>query len=74
MPVIGKEAKAMKIKITYQQCEPVGKVLQALTPLFPSRRWKFSDRYAPYLHAYLTVPLGGETESEQKELKNVEKF
>lgn len=74
MPVIGKEAKAMKIKITYQQCEPVGKVLQALTPLFPSRRWKFSDRYAPYLHAYLTVPSADKTESQQRELENVEKF
>lgn len=64
----------MKIKITYQKGEPIGKVLAALAPLFPSAKWKFSDRHAPYLHAYLTVPPADKTESQQRELKNVEKF
>ncbi|MDO4175215.1 MAG: hypothetical protein Q4D42_10680 [Eubacteriales bacterium] len=45
----------MKIKITYQQGEPVTEVLQALSPLFPGKKWKFSDHHAPYFHAYLTV-------------------
>lgn len=45
----------MKIKITYQRDEAIGKVVQALTEFFPSGRWRFSDRYPPYLHAYLTV-------------------
>ena len=45
----------MKINITYQQGEPVGKVLKVLSQLFPGKKWKFSDRHAPYFHAYLTI-------------------
>lgn len=45
----------MKIKITYQRGEPVMKVFKALSSLFPGKKWKFSDRYPPYFHAYLTV-------------------
>lgn len=48
----------MKIRITYQRGEPLGEVLRALAPLFPAGKWKFSDRNAPYLHAYLTIKLG----------------
>ena len=47
----------MKINITYQQ-EEVRKmrlILRFVEGLMPAVKVRFSDRHAPYLHAYLTV-------------------
>lgn len=43
----------MKIKITYQKGDNIEGVLAALSPFI--KKISFSDRHAPYLHAYLTV-------------------
>lgn len=57
----------MKIKITYQQGEPMSAVVKALSPLFPHSKWSFSDRYAPYFHAYLNVTTNDEMNNKQRE-------
>lgn len=47
----------MKIKITYQQEEyrKMRLILSFIKGLMPAVKVRFSDRHAPYLHAYLTV-------------------
>lgn len=59
----------MKIKITYQQ-EEVRKmrlIISFITGRMPAAKVRFSDRHAPYFHAYLTVmPQAEEKESGQK--------
>lgn len=47
----------MKIRIAYQQ-EEVRKmrlILSFIEGLMPAVKVRFSDRHAPYFHAYLTV-------------------
>ena len=47
----------MKIRIAYQQ-EEVRKmrlILRFIEGLMPAVKVRFSDRHAPYFHAYLTV-------------------
>lgn len=60
----------MKIKITYQQ-EEVRKMrllLSFIEGLMPAVKVRFSDRHAPYLHAYLTVtPRANDGEQSLKE-------
>ena len=47
----------MKINITYQQEEvrKVRLILRFIEGLVPAVKVRFSDRHAPYFHAYLTV-------------------
>lgn len=47
----------MKINITYQQEETrkVQLILSFVKGLMPVVKVRFSDRHAPYFHAYLTV-------------------
>lgn len=47
----------MKINITYQQEEyrKMRLILSFIKGLMPAVKVRFSDRHAPYFHAYLTV-------------------
>lgn len=47
----------MKIKITYQREETrkMRLILSFIKGLMPAVKVRFSDRHAPYFHAYLTV-------------------
>lgn len=56
----------MKIKITYEQGEPMPEVMKALAPLFPHSKWSFSDRYAPYFHAYLNITRESANDNERR--------
>ena len=47
----------MKIRIAYQQEEArkMRLILSFIEGLMPAVKVRFSDRHAPYFHAYLTV-------------------
>ena len=60
----------MKIKITYQREETrkMRLILSFIKGLMPAVKVRFSDRHAPYLHAYLTVtPRANDGEQRLKE-------
>lgn len=57
----------MKIRIAYQQ-EEVRKmrlILSFIEGLMPAVKVRFSDRHAPYFHAYLTVTPPAENSNRQ---------
>lgn len=45
----------MKIKITYENEENIKPVLDALNSVLPGAKIHKSDRYKPFLHAYMTT-------------------
>ena len=57
----------MKIRITYQQEETrkMRLILSLVKGLMPATKVCFSDRHAPYFHAYLTVTPPAENSNRQ---------